>query len=118
MQFISQVNQGEVEKAMEKNKEIKKASEQYKILTGDEYERRLAYLREKAIRDEASAIAGAREEGKQEGKREGIREGIEKGSKKEKKEIAKKLLELGMKIEDIQKATDLSIEELKNLAKK
>ena len=63
MQFISQINQGEVERAMKKNKEVKKAVEQYKVLTGDEYERRLAFLRDKAVRDEQSAIAGAREEG-------------------------------------------------------
>ena len=39
---------------MEKNKEIKKAQEEYEYLVGDEAERRLAFLREKAIRDETS----------------------------------------------------------------
>ena len=117
MQFISQVNQGEVERAMKKNKEVKKAVEQYKVLTGDEYERRLAFLRDKAVRDEQSAIAGAKEEGFKEGKEEGKEEGFKEGSKKEKIEIAKKLLKLKMKTEEIQKITELSKEEIENLTK-
>ncbi|MGN1270212.1 MAG: hypothetical protein ACI4UU_05045, partial [Clostridia bacterium] len=119
IQFISQVNQGEVEKAMEKNKEIKKAAEEYEILTGDEYERRLAYLRDKAIRDEKSAIESAKDIGKKEGKEEGIKEGeikgIEKGKITEKFETAKKLLKLGYEIEEIQKITELSIKEIEEL---
>lgn len=121
IQFISQVNQGEVEKAMEKNKEIKKAAEEYEILTGDEYERRLAYLRDKAIRDEKSAIESAKNIGRQEGIKEGIKEGENKGIKKGKTErsieIAKKLLKLDYKIEDIQSITELSKEEIEKLKK-
>lgn len=105
IQFISQVNQGEVEKAMEKNKEIKKAAEEYGILTGDEYERRLAYLRDKAIRDEKSAIESAKDIGRKEGESKG------------KVEIAKRLLKLGYKVEEIQKITELSKEEIKKLEK-
>ena len=87
MQFISQVNQGEVERAMKKNKEVKKAVEQYKVLTGDEYERRLAFLRDKAVRDEQSAIAGAKEEGFKEGKK---REKKREKKRDLKKEVKKK----------------------------
>ena len=54
----------------------------------------LARLREKAIRDEAAAMAGAirrgREEGKAEGLAEGKAEGLEEGRAEEKAEIAKK----------------------------
>lgn len=127
MQFISQTNTKEVEKAMSENKEIKKAEEQYKILTGDEYERRLAFLRDKAIRDENNAIEGAMEEGfekgkeegkkegKEEGKKEGKKEGKMEGSQEEKIKIAKKLLALGIDLEDIKKATELSKEEIQKL---
>ncbi|MGN1269563.1 MAG: transposase, partial [Clostridia bacterium] len=78
------------------------AAEEYEILTGDEYERRLAYLRDKAIRDEKSAIESAKDLGRQEGKTK----------------VAQKLLELGYKIEEIQKITELSKEEIEKLKDK
>ena len=99
---------------MEKNKEIKKAAEEYEILTGDEYERRLAYLRDKAIRDEKSAIESAKDIGRKEGEDKGIK----KGKTERNIEIAKKLLELGYRIEDIQKITELSKEEIEKLKDK
>ena len=68
-------------------------------LTGDEEARRLAYLREKAIRDEASAIDGA--------KREGIKEG--------KKQDAKKMLAKKIDINTIIEITGLTKEEIENL---
>ena len=58
---------------MIENEYVKKAEEELEYLSGDAAERRLAELREKAIRDEAAAIAGA------------TRRGIEKGIEKEKK---------------------------------
>ena len=51
---------------MSNNKYIKKAKEELEYLTGDEETRRLAYLREKAIRDERAAMTKARREGKEE----------------------------------------------------
>lgn len=81
---------------MEKNEEIKKANSEYEILTGDAYERRIAYLRDKAIKDENTAIAGAKEEG------------YNKGMEETKIETAKKLLKKGMKIQDIEEITGLS----------
>lgn len=42
-------------------------------------------------------------------------EGIESGKKEEKLEIAKKMLAMGMSIENIAKVTDLSIEEIQSL---
>ena len=64
MQFISQTNRREVELAMKENKEIQKANEEYEHLTGDEEERRIAFLRDKAIRDEASLRASGQAEGR------------------------------------------------------
>ena len=64
---------------MRKNKEIKKAQEEYEYLTGDEEERRIAFLREKAIRDENSIFDAGKDIGRREGKEEGKEEGIEIG---------------------------------------
>lgn len=99
MQFISQTNQREVELAMKENEEIKKANEEYEYLTGDAAERRLAFLRDKAIRDEKSIRQGGREEGK----------------KEKQLEIAKELLKIGMNVENIQKVTKLTREEIQKL---
>ena len=74
MQFISQKDEKEVELAMKENEEIKKANEEYEYLTGDEAERRLALLREEAIRDEKTMLKGSREEGIEIGRKEGKKE--------------------------------------------
>ena len=79
MDFISQIDEKEVKNAMRKNKEIKKAQEEYEYLTGDEEERRIAFLREKAIRDENSIFDAGKDIGRREGKEEGKEEGIEIG---------------------------------------
>ena len=106
MYFISQIDEEGVKEVMEKNEAIKKANEEYKYLIGDEAERRIAFLREKAIKDEISNIEGAREEG------------LEEGKKKKQIEIAKKLLKRGMKIEEISEITELTKEELIKINKK
>ena len=124
MQFISQVNPKGVELAMKENKEIKKANDEYEYLTGEAAERRLAFLRDKAIRDEKSMLEGAREQAIKEGREKGIREGRkqgreegrekgrEEGERKKQIEIAKRLLNMGIRIEDIEKATELTKEEI------
>ena len=111
MQFISQVNSKGVELAMEKNKEIKKAKDEYEYLTGEEAERRIAFLRDKAIRDEKSMRQGARDEGRQEGRQEG--EMI--GERRKQLEIAKKMLAADMLVKQISELTGLSIEEIEKL---
>ena len=67
MQFLIQKNKKEVELAMEKNKEIKKANEEYEYLTGDAAERRIAYLIDKTKKDYNTQIFCARNEGYQMG---------------------------------------------------
>lgn len=56
------------------NKYVQKAEDEFEYLTGDAAERRLAELREKALRDEAAGLKSAR------------RKGIEQGIEQEKKE--------------------------------
>lgn len=101
MQFISQTNPKGVELAMKENKEIKKANDEYEYLTGEAEERRLAFLRDKAIRDEKSMREAGREE----------------GERKKQIEIAKELLKMGMKIEEIERATKLTKEQIEKIIK-
>ncbi|MCI8383823.1 MAG: Rpn family recombination-promoting nuclease/putative transposase [Clostridia bacterium] len=105
MQFISQIDQKEVEVAMKENEAIKKANVEYEYLTGEEEERRIAFLRDKAIRDEKSIREGSKEEGREEGREE------------KQKEIAKKLLDKNMLIEEIIEITNLTKEEIEKLRK-
>ena len=85
------------------NEYVKKAEEELEYLNGDEKERELARLREKAIRDEAAAIAGATKRGR------------EAGIAEEKVEVAKKMLKENIKIDIIVKITGLSKKEIENL---
>jgi predicted transposase/invertase (TIGR01784 family) len=68
-------------------------------------------VREKDILDGAHAINKAREEGVEKGVAKGIEQGIEKGIKS----TAKKLLLVGISVDQISKATGLSTEEIARL---
>lgn len=48
---------------MRENEEIKKANKEYEYLTGEEAERRLAYLIDKTKKDYNTQIKGAKEDG-------------------------------------------------------
>lgn len=85
------------------NKYVKKAEKELEYLSGDEETRRLAELREKAIRDELAAIAQAKDEG------------INQGISLEKIETAKKMLAKKMKINLIMEITGLSKEEIEKI---
>ena len=97
------------------NKYVKKAEEEYKYLTGDEEIRRLAYLREKGLRDEMAAMAKARREGHLEGFTEGETKGKAEGIAITKKETAKKMLAKKIDIQTIIDITGLTKEEIENL---
>ena len=95
VQFIGNISREGVNIAMKDNEEIKKAQEELEYLTGDEEERRLAELREKAIRDEVTNRRGAIEENK--------------------KEIAKKMKEENIDIALITRITQLTKEEIEKI---
>lgn len=97
-----------LEMAKKEDKEIKKAMKIIDEMSMDEKEWELYQSRKMAIMDYNTGIREAKEEGK--------REGIKKGERKKQIEIAKELLKLGMSIENIQKATKLTIEEIKKLS--
>ena len=94
-----------LEMASKENKNVKKAMENYEVLTGDAEVKRLAEIRLMSKLEEKSALLTEREAGREEGREEGI------------KEVAKKLLKEKMPIKKIAEITGLSEEELKELAK-
>ena len=96
---------------MEKNETVRKAQEELEYLEGDEAFKRKVELKEKYEKDMNSAI----HYGKEEGMKKGLQEGLHEGKMSEKKDIAKKMLEIGMDVEQIMKITDLSKEEIENL---
>ena len=100
MQFIGNLSKEGVEIAMKENKKIKKAQEELEYLTGDEAERRLAFLREKKILDDLWARTGARKE----------------GERNKSIEIARNMLKEGISVEFIQKVTGLTKEEIEKLS--
>lgn len=92
------------ESEMQRNKVVKKAKEELDKINKDEYERRLAELRQKAIRDDAAIRDFLYEEGLE----KGIEDGKKQGTKETKKKIAKRMLESGIQIEEVIKITELS----------
>lgn len=94
--------------ACEKNDKVKRAVENYEVLTGDEEVKRLSEIRLMSNLEEKSALHCAREEGKKEGREEGK----EQGRKEKQIEIAKKLKKQKMSIKQIAEITGLSEEEI------
>ena len=111
--------------ASKENKNVKKAMENYEVLTGDAEVKRLAEIRLMSKLEEKSALLTEREAGREEGREEGIKEGETKGIKRGRKEgkeegikeVAKKLLKEKIPIEKIARTTGLSKEELNELTK-
>ena len=111
--FIDYSRKELLKMAEEKNKIIKEANVEYEYLTGDEELRRIAFLKRKYELDYNSGISYAKREAEKKGEEKGIKKGIKKGII----DVAKKMLEMNFKIEDISEATGLSIEEIENLKK-
>ena len=65
--------------------------------------RRIAQLKEKAIRDEENGLRHAKEDRIAEGKKIGLEEGRAIGEKSKQIEIARKLLERNIPLEEIEK---------------
>ena len=64
---------------------------------------------------EMDALYYGRQKGREEGRKEGIQEGILQGFADGIMQTAKKLLEIGLSVENIVKATGLSKEEIEKL---
>ena len=91
--------------ACEKNDKVKKAVENYEVLTGNEEVKRLSEIRLMSNLEEKSALHCAREEGKKH------------GEKQKQIEIAQKLKEQKMPIKQIAEITGLSEKEIEALDK-
>ena len=121
--FLDNPNTERVEEIMKENKEVKKANRVLYEMSEDEKLQRLAELREKWDLDERSARQNAIDEGLEEGLKQGLQQGLQQGieqglkeGKREQKiEIAEKLKEMNMNMDDIQKATGLTKEEIEKL---
>lgn len=107
--FIINENQEEIH--MIKNEKIKKAEKELEYLTGDEETRRLAELREKAIRDERAALKKAKREGYEDGQKAGF----EAGDRRRQEEVAKKMIKNKIDINIIMECTNLTKEEIEKL---
>lgn len=105
--FIDDEERGKIKMAEEKNEVIREGIKEMEYLTGEEEIKRLEELREKWESDWNSEIGWAREEGREKGK--------EEGKKSKQIEIAKKLKKMGIKIDKIVEATELTEEEIKNI---
>ena len=109
--WVNFLKNPEVVTMKENNKAIKKAKEVLEQISQDEHERYLAELREKYIMDQ-KAIADA---GYDKGLARGREEGIKYGEKNKSLEIAKKMKEENISMEQIEKITGLTKEEIENL---
>ena len=116
--FVDMERSDLLEMACKENDKVKRAVENYEVLTGDEEVKRLAEIRLMSKLEEKSALDCAREDGMKEGKEIGREEGREQERKEtiEKlRQIAKKLKKQKMPTKQISEITGLSKEEIEDL---
>jgi predicted transposase/invertase (TIGR01784 family) len=92
---------------------IQQALNRVRELSADEEARRLAFVRERALHDEATLLKEAREEGREEGERIGLQRGEQQGRRAAARETARNLIALGVLSDaQIAQATCLTIEQV------
>ena len=107
----------EMAELAERSLEMRKAVSIIEELNADEQIRQMAEAAEKLRRDNASRLSGAHREGKREGIEIGIEVGKREGIEVGKLIVAQKLLSLGVDIQQIALATELSVDEIAKLQK-
>lgn len=116
MHFFNHAHQ-EGEKNMREqytNPKIRKAFDVLQTLSMDENERRLAEVRERALKDEVSFLAAEWRKGME----KGMEKGIKKGRREGQKQIALQLIRMkALDIEKIAEASQLGIDEIRKLEK-
>ena len=91
---------------------VKQAMNRIRVLSADDEARRLAFVRERALRDEVSLLNEAKREGRAEGREEGRAEGREEG----REEVARNLIAMNLLTdEQIAAASGLKEVEVKSL---
>ena len=113
--FLDMERRELLEMACEKNEKVRRAVENYEVLTGDEEVKRLAEIRLMAKMEEKSALDCAREEGEERGKEIGREVGRKQGEEQKQKEIAQKMKEQKMPIKQIAEITGLSEKEIEKI---
>ena len=113
--FLDMERRELLEMACEKNEKVRRAVENYEVLTGDEEVKRLAEIRLMAKMEEKSALDCAREEGEERGREIGREVGRREGEEQNKREIAQKMKEQKMPIKQIAEITGLSEEEIEKI---
>jgi predicted transposase/invertase (TIGR01784 family) len=103
LEYLKDPHSSEVQKIGKFDPVIKEAVKMFDTIKADDRTKELIRLREKGERDFNSAIKLSRIEGEK------------RGERREKKEMAKKLLLMGMTLQDIQAITELSISEIESL---
>ncbi len=106
MMFFENPEDAEVKRIMENNEDIKEAKEELDEISRNDILRRMALKAEIERMDQEQRMYEARRDGK--------KEGIKEGEKKAKLETAKKLLDEGIEIDIIMKATGLKKEDILN----
>ena len=133
LSFIDMEKGELLDMAKKENKKVKKAFENYEVLTGDEEVKRLEEVRLMSMLEERAALTYARNKGteeglkqgheeglkmgREEGLKQGHEEGLKQGQEKEKIETAKKLLKLKMTTEEIADITGLNKQKIEKIKK-
>jgi predicted transposase/invertase (TIGR01784 family) len=91
---------------------IREALSQIRALSADEEARRLAFVRERALHDEATLLKEARQEGLEKGLEKGLEQGLEQG----RRETARNLIKLAVLSDaQIAQATGLPLAQVEAL---
>jgi predicted transposase/invertase (TIGR01784 family) len=102
-----------------KNPLVHRAFDILETLSADQKVRRLAEMRETALRNEISALADARREGEEEGIKKGEKKGKKEGREEQARSTAETLLRMGvLSPEQIAEATGLSRKDILKIQKK
>ncbi|MGL4761968.1 MAG: Rpn family recombination-promoting nuclease/putative transposase [Sarcina sp.] len=115
IEFLKNPESDKVRKLEMSVEEIREAKDELIKISNDSEQRERYEIRAKILKDKNSALNKAKRDGMKVGMKAGIKEGIKEGERKAKFDIARELLENGLEIEVIAKATGLSVNEIKEL---
>lgn len=116
-EFLRSPESEVVKKAEENDFEFKMAKEKLYKISQNKSDRELYEMRENAMLEQMSALENAEQKGLEQGIQRGIQKGIEQGTLKEKIDSARRMINKGLKNEDIQAFTELDIDTIDALRK-
>ena len=118
LRFLTEINSNtkDIPADLLNDPEIGKAVEELEISGFSDAELRAYDKFWDSVSVERTLIDDSYQKGKEKGKEEGIAEGMEKGMNQKALEIAKNMLAMGLSAEQVAKATQLSLEIIKNLS--